>query len=314
MENKKMTIANFNIVFGESEEPLLNYFHTAIMPAFKNQFVRTRGNIEYTFLKVDVIEVGEDDYALTGIIVKKTMLEIRSKFDEAENLIETNEVYPTAPYSLFVIYLKNHRMTLVKNQKGSPDLKSFSATFKMMLNSYIREENIRRKENEEKALPIPDINIVGIPMKASIEEALKSVSKINKLTLKFYPLNGDLDFSGLFEGLTTDLRKKVGSKTGSVVLNSPTSISGVTDVIAEAQGTVEPVFKVTFENRSKGTITNGTLSESMDIVIDKDSVARELEQIANKAKKFESILTVSEGNRKIFEEKKSNIIPFVSRR
>lgn len=314
MENKKMTIANFNIVFGENEEPLLNYFDNAIMPAFKNDFTRTSGDNEYTFLNIEVIKIGEDDYALTGIMVRKTMIEIKSKFNEEEKLVDTNEVYPTAPYSLFVIYLKNHRMVLVKNQKGSPDLKSFSATFKVMLNSYIKEENIRRNDLKIEKLPKPIINIVGIPMKSSIDEALKNVSKINKLTLKFYPLNGDLDFSDLFEGMTTDLRKKVGSKTGSVVLNSPTSISGVTDILTKAQGTVEPVFKVTLLNNSKATITNGKLSESMDILIDKDTVDKELEQISNKSNELESIATVSEGNKKIFEEKKSNIIPFVRRK
>lgn len=309
-----MTIANFNIVFGENEEPLLNYFDNAIMPAFKNDYSRTSGDNEYTFLNVEVIEIGEDDYALTGIMVKKTMIEIKSKFDEENKLIDTNEAYPTAPYSLFVIYLKNHRMVLVKNQKGSPDLKNFSATFKVMLNSYIKEENLRRKDIGVEKLPKPIINIVGIPMKSSINEALKNVSKINKLTLKFYPLNGDLDFSDLFEGMTTDLRKKVGSKTGSVILNSPTSISGVTDILTKAQGTVEPIFKVTLLNNSKATITNGKLSESMDILIDKDTINRELEQISAKSNELESIVTVSEGNKKIFEEKKSNIIPFVRRK
>ena len=100
-----MTIANFNIVFGEEEEPLLKYFDTVIMPAFKEGFVRTKGSIEYKFLNVNVIESGEDDYALTGILVKKTMLEIYSKFDDEENFIETDESYHTAPYSLFVIYI-----------------------------------------------------------------------------------------------------------------------------------------------------------------------------------------------------------------
>jgi hypothetical protein len=309
-----MTIANFNIVFGENEEPLLNYFDTAIMPAFKNDFSSNRGNNEYNFLNVDVNDVGEDDYALTGIIVKKTTLEVKSKFDDKNNLIATDEVYPSAPYSLFVIYLKNHRMVLVKNQKGSPDLKSFAATFKAVLNAYIREENKRRRDLENEEIPVPVINIVGIPMKASIEESLERVSKINKLTLKFYPLNGDLDLSDIFEGMTTDLRKKVGSKTGSVVLNSPTSISGVVDVITAAQGTIEPVFNVIFPDRSKGRITNGTLSESMDILIDNDSISKELEQITKKSKELESISTVSDGNLKIFEAKKSNIIPFVKKK
>ncbi|WP_432776070.1 hypothetical protein AAFJ72_03495 [Brevibacillus gelatini] len=314
MGKKKMTVANFNIVFGNNEEPLLNYFDTIIMPALLDKTTKEKGEQGFEFLNVEVIDSGKGDFVLTGIIVKKTTLEVLSKIDEHGNLVEANESIPSAPYSIFLIFLKNHRMVLVKNQKGSPDIKSFSSTFKQVLNNYIRQENTYRRETEQDPLPYPIVNVVGIPMKESIDEALNRVLKINKLTLRFYPLNGDIDFSDLFEGMTSDLRKKVGSKTGLVVLNSPTSKSGIIDILTAAQGTIEPVFEVTYPDKSKGKIRNGTLSENLDISIEETSLEKSVLEIISISKDIESISMVSEGNRKIYEVNKSNIIPFVKRK
>ncbi len=314
MDKKKMTIANFNIVFGEKEEPLLNYFSDIVMPAFHSPFVRSKGDCDYIIMNIRVIEVEEKDYVLTGIIVKKTNLEIFSKFDNENNLIETNELYPTAPFSLFTIYLKNHRMVLVKNQKGSPDLRNFSATIRYILDRYVREENIIRKKDQQTELPYAIVNIVGIPMRESIEDALKKVSKINKLILKFYPLNGDLDFSDLFEGMTTELRKKVGSKTGALTLNTPTSVGGITEILTAAQGTVEPIFKVTYPDKKTGRIYNGALSENMEIsYVDTNNIEEAVAQIASKTKEIDSLKNVSDDNKRIYEVNETNIIPFLKK-
>lgn len=314
MSSKKMIIANFNIVFGDDEEPLLNYFDSAILPAFKSEFKKKSGDNEYSFMKVEIKEIDEDGLVLTGIIVKKTTIEIKSKFDDEGVLIDTDERYPTAPFSLFVIHLKNHRMTLVKNQKGSPDLKSFSSTFKKVLKLYIRSENEIRKENGVDLIPRPVVNIVGIPMKESIEEALGKVMKINKLTLRFYPLNGDLDFRNLFDDITSDLRKKVGSKTGSLILNSPTSINGVIEVIDAAQGTIDPLFNVTYPDKTKGTINNNTISESMEITLDDlGNIPSELDQVVERTKDIESITFISPENQEIFNKNRSKILPFIKK-
>ncbi len=309
---KKMAIANFNITFGENEEPLLNYFDTILLPALKSNLVRSIGGTDYLFFNVDVIEIEDEEYAIKGIIIKKTNLEVFSKFDDnSSTLFETNELHPTAPYSTFVIYLKNHRMVLVKNQKGSPDLRSFAATITYVLDRYIRDENIKRKEQKEPLLPYSIVNVVGIPLRENINEAIKNVSKINKLILKFYPLNGDIDFSGMFNTLTTDLRKAVGSKTGSTTLNSPKSVSGITEILEQAQGTVEPVFKVTYPDKKKGTITNGQLSENMEINLLDNNINEDTKEIIERTKGIDSIKYISQGNEEIYNKNKYKIVPFV---
>lgn len=309
MSNKKMIIANFNVVFGEDEQPLLKYFDSIVLPAFNKDYKNISGDTEFKFMNVKVIDTDKNSYALTGIIVKNTVIEIKSKFNDEGYLVETDESYPTAPYSLFFINLKNHRMTLVKNQKGSPDLKNFSSTFSKMVLKYVRSENHIRKDIDLEELPLPVVNIVGIPMRESIEDALLKVEKINKLTLRFYPLNGDLDFSGLFEDITTDLRHKVGSKSGSLILNSPTNIEGVIEVLDAAQGTIEPLFNVTYPDKTKGKISNNKISESMEIIVDNTgNINEDLQQIIEKTENIESLNYVSEENKKIYEENINKII------
>lgn len=312
MNIRKMILANFNIVFGKNEEPLLNYFDTIILPAFKSNFIHIVGDTEYKFMKVRLIDIKDVSLALTGIIIKNTTIEIRSKLDERGNLIETDETYPTAPYSTFIIYLKNHRMTLVKNQKGSPNLKTFSSTFTKMLNKYVRTENPIREVKELPPYPMPIVNIVGIPIKESIEEALRKVKKINKLTLRFYPLNGDLDYSRILNGFSTDVRKLVDSKTGSLILNSPQSIDGVIEVIHAAQGTVDPIFNVTYPDKSKGIISNDMLSENLDINIDDTGETKsETEQIVQRMQDFENLSYVSEENENIYNKNIDKITPLI---
>lgn len=204
---KRSFIANFNLVFyGKEEEPLLTHFDTILMPALTSGVKRTSGDSKYFLLDVDVRQSEDGEYVLKGLIVKQTVLEVKSDLDEDGKLVEKDEKYPTAPYSMFVIYLKNHRMLYVQNQKGSPSLDNFKATIKYLLNAYVDKEN---KELDEE-LPIPILNVVGIPMRKKLKEALEDVEKINQLCLRFYPLNGDIDYSGLFGGISKDIRRANG--------------------------------------------------------------------------------------------------------
>ena len=200
---KRTFIANFNLVFyGKDEEPLLSQFDTILMPALISGEKRTSGDSKYFLLDVGIQQDEDDEYVLKGLIVKQTVLEVKSDLDENGRLIEKDEKYPTAPFSMFAIYLKNHRMVYVQNQKGSPSLDNFKATIKYLLNLYVD----KKSKELNKELPIPILNVVGIPMRKKLKDALEEVDKINQLCLRFYPLNGDIDYSGLFGGISKDIR------------------------------------------------------------------------------------------------------------
>lgn len=311
MSMKRAQVANFNVVFLEkhNEAPLLQYFDTVVMPALQSEIKRIDGDTSYLFTDIKIIKDEENDFVLAGNIVKKTMIEIKSDLDLEGNLIDKDDKYSAAPYSTFAIYLKNHRMVYVKNQKGSPTIKTFSSVVKFVLSQYIKKYNAEQ-ENEAERLPFPCINIVGIPMRRNIEEALKEVSKITRLTLKFYPLNGDQEFGEMFGTLISDMRKTAGSKNSEMVIRSPQNINGVINIIEKLNGTVKPIIEVTYPNKTTGKITEDTISERIEMDFAGENI-QEVDEVVLKGKNIENINFVSDGNRKIYEEHKAKIIKFL---
>lgn len=313
--SKKVSVLNFNLVYynKEREEPLLKYFDSIFMPALTSGIVKGSGDTKYFLMDVEVKQDKAGEYVLTGLLIKKTILEVKSDIDEKGNLIEKDDKYPTAPFSMFVIYLNNHRMLFVENQKGSPDIRNFKATLKFIINTYVNRKNIELEKNGEEELPIPILNVTGIPMRRKIDEALKDVVKIRELKLRFYPLNGDIDYSGLLGGIATDLRRKVGCKKGEIVLRSPKNIQGVIDVVSQSEGTVDSIFSVTYSDDRKGKIKNSEISEDIDMNITGEDLDEELEDAIEKGKEIESINYISDENSNIYERNKAQIIPFVKR-
>ena len=107
-------------------------------------------------------------------------------------------------------------MVLVRNETNSPDIRSFQKTVREILSKYIRE--INRNRPREDRLPAAIVHIVDIPLKDSIDQALKDVNKVNWLKLRFFPLNNDLDPIPLAQMMKKDMQK-VGSKTGNLRCN-----------------------------------------------------------------------------------------------
>ncbi|MCI9535527.1 MAG: hypothetical protein HFG53_12125 [Lachnospiraceae bacterium] len=313
---KKVSVANFNVVFmTENEErPLLDFFDIILMPALKSGITRHQGNNTYLLMDIEVKTDEYDDYVLTGLIVKSTILEVKSMFDEYGNLVERDDVYPTAPFSTFVIYLKNHRMILVENQKGSPSLDNFRSTVKYMLDTYIARENHRRVECNEEQLPIPLVSIVGIPPKGGMIAALKKVEKISTLTLRFYPLNGDgdLELSGIMSGVTKELRRKIGSDRGSLTYRSPKNINGVIEIVEAAEGTLEPIVVAKYPGRKgDSTIKYSEVSDRRKMYIPEGERNNELANMIKQGKEIDSINYTSEENDKIYLRNQKKIIPFI---
>ena len=286
METKQMYIANVNVVFGKDCEPLIKRIEDIVIPALTSGICReSTQKTKFIFKNVKLCEIEEDEYVIQGLIIKDTVLDIMSEFTPSGDLEKTNKHIPSAPYSAFLIYLRNHRMVLVKNQKGSPDMRSFTSTFKEVIKSYISNNNAEYKDNPEALLPFPSINIAGIKTNKSIKETLKDVSKINELTLKLYPLNAEWDFDPIFGGLSNEVRKMIGSKKGKVVYTSPESKNGVADLIEATSGYVQAEMKVTYNSdlsysgsKKTGKIKDNEISEVMnvDLVNELDSAYDEI--------------------------------------
>jgi hypothetical protein len=310
MIDNNVIIANFNVTYGKEEAPLLEYFEDIVLPAFQSGIKRERKDDtdKYYFLNVRVI-ASEEDYVLTGQFVKETELEVKSLVVNNQ-LVRADNTYPTAPYSVFYIFLRNHRMVLIKNQKGSPNIKSFGLTASRILNQFVRNLNRDAAGTNKPPLPIPVVNVVGIPMREDLDELFKNVVKINRLVLRFYPLNGDLNLTPVTEAITKDIRVPAGANTGNITLNSCTNKEGVVDIIDGLQGVMEPSLNVDLEHAKGINIRNNELSEKTTWNLDEDDINNP-EVVLPKAKEIKSLVVVSEDNLNIFLKFKDIIKKYI---
>lgn len=312
IEKKQAQVANFNIVIGEDEKPMLDFFDTYIYPALTSGITRKEEGAEYLLKGIELMVDKREEYVIAGKLVKRTELEIKSDIDNKGQLIEKDEKHSSAPYSTFVVYLKNHRVVIVPNQKGSPTLASFRATIYYILYEFRRKYNENVEEN--KKLPVPDVKIVGIPSVKSIDEVLSDVKKVNELTLCFYPLNGDIDFSSMFETMTTDLRRTVGANRGRTILKSPQNKQGIAKVLKDANGTIDPVLKVTTKENSKITLRDYELMEKYNIdVVTSGDFKDENISIIKETENLSVIEYTNNQHDEIYERNKSKIIRFIPR-
>ena len=89
MSKKKMSVANFNVVFFEKgeEKPMLDYFDTIMMPALLSGRKRVTNGSTYTLKDVSIVMDETGEYILRGIFIKKTVLEVKSDLDSDGNLV-----------------------------------------------------------------------------------------------------------------------------------------------------------------------------------------------------------------------------------
>ncbi|WP_433618757.1 hypothetical protein [Paenibacillus cellulositrophicus] len=269
IEKKNLYIANFNCTFSKNKknEPLLSYFETIVLPAFKQGIIykNTRAGNEFLFEDVE-LSIKNGVFVLVGLIVKRTHLEIKSRYNDKGELMATNDKVPSDPFSYFIINLQNHRMALVKNQKGSPTVSDFDKSASHVLSRYVSEYNNSISNNENK-LPKPILNVVTVPNTGKIEEELEKIEKIESAVLRFYPLNGDISTNELFNELR-EMLDEVDSKTGSTQFNNPQNHRKITEILKDTKGTVRPTLKVIYGNGSKRTLRENDFSESTKIDLD----------------------------------------------
>lgn len=310
LEEKNIQFANFNITFGENEEAMLMHFEDIVFPAFTGGYIRGKENElpRYSFGDV-AIKMIDNEHVLVGNYIKDTEYRVVTTVQEG-NLVPSPAEVPTAPYSRFIIFLKNHRMVLVKNESGSPDIRSFQKTVRDILNKYTRAQN-RGKAKEEK-LPVAIVNIVDIPLKDSIDEVLRNINKINWLKLRFFPLNNDLDPRPIAQAMKDEMAK-VGSRTGNLVFNSPDSKAGVKNVLESTAGLAITTMKVTDSDGETRRIKEDAFSSSKTIPY-RDNIEENGDTyIVMQAKKDGIISTVSPENATLYERSKAVLTRLMSR-
>lgn len=311
MNVKQMMIADLNVVFGKKEEPFLARMDDIILPALQSRIIRkVNEDTRYLFDECEIYEY-DDDLVLKGILIKDTVLDVKSEYTN-EGLKKADKRFPYSPYSIFMIFLKNHRMILVKNQSESPDIRSFKASLCHLLRVYIKKENDQRKMEGGILLPHVMLSVSGIKTSQSVKKALEDVEKITELTFKFYPLNAEWDYDPIFGGIDSAIRKVINAKGGKMTFPSPASKQGVADVIEQTEGLVKTTMKVQYKSDSekgkykkKGTIKDNEISDvsSIEISTELDDAFDEVYGYKNT---FKSLNVESKNNVILYEEYMKN--------
>lgn len=300
-----MHFANFNITYGPNEEPMLSHFEDIIYPAFLSDYKRGKTDERPLFYMSDVkIKVIEDDYVLVGNYIKDTQYDVHTTIQDGE-LVSTPSSVPTAPYSRFIIFLKNHRMILVRNESQSPDIRSFQATVRVIVNKYVSNANRKIKEKKDK-LPNALINIVDIPLPNDIEAVLKDVKKINWLKMRFFPLNNDIDPIPVAQNIDMEM-KKIGSKRAHIQFSSPESKEEVKGLIDRSAGLAVSTLEVMDENGNKTKIKEEQFTSSSKISFGRDIKPEDDPYIVAQAKRDGVVSVVSEDNHKLYNRFKDII-------
>lgn len=243
---------------------MLTHFQDILYPAFCNeQKVRTSKNVSY-FSDVE-LKLINSEYVLTGYLIRETHYRVRTIVVDNELVSSPNSV-PTAPYSRFLIYLKSHRMILVKNEGQSPNLKSFQAVLRKVVERYIREVNRERDKADLPLFPNALINIVNMPLPDSIDETIKEFAKINSINLRFFPLNNDIDPAPMLDYVRAAMNS-VDSKTGNLTFNSPKSANGISGLFQDsiASGIASATVTGEKEDGTKVKITDNQLGSELQI-------------------------------------------------
>jgi hypothetical protein len=297
MNNEKtMSFANFNITFGQDEEPMLSHFEDVIFPAFCGNYKHGKQD-EFPQFSCESIEIKEIDneFVLVGNYIKDTQYSVRTTIQDGKLTSSPSDV-PTAPYSRFIIFLKNHRMVLVKNESLSPDIRSFQKTMRKILSQYIHAENRKR----DIKLPEPMVNIVDMPLRENIEQVLKNVDKIIWIRFRFFPLNNDLNPLS-FANAIDDEMKKVGSKTANATFNSPKSKPEIKSMMEKSSGLAVATLNVIDEAGNTTKIKEDAFTSNKKIQFGRDVSASDDEYLINQAKKDSVITITSEENAALYE-------------
>lgn len=206
---QRVEFGNYTLKFGD-EKVLLDLFGEIVSPSFKErQYVRKIKNRgEYFFLDTEIIRLpldnGTETAAIAGRIVKNTKLK-RDQIYTNDGIIADPKELETAPTSVFVLLLDNHRLIFCREVSGAPTIQNFESTSSAFLLrrhlEYI-DELMALKEHELgtppprgtkaklfRETPRPELRVTPLTDPQSIEAFVQRFKKVEELVIKLLPTN-----------------------------------------------------------------------------------------------------------------------------
>ncbi|WP_155401904.1 hypothetical protein [Chromobacterium violaceum] len=215
---------------------MLDLFDDFIAPAFfGDALIRKYGGVSYIFHNVRVINAslgeGRIDAAIVGRLVKDEDIKIEQKLIDG-SLLEADEVYQRSPSSVFVFFLKDHRLAFVREHAGSPGLQAFKSTIQFfikkihgvflkdkideLLKDVARSERVARRAEIKSLIPLPSVNLVPLEDARGIERAISAMDSIRDLIFDVIRTNDEFNPGEFFDDVR-DVKVGLGNPEKAVV-------------------------------------------------------------------------------------------------
>lgn len=177
---------------------------------------------------------GQKDYTISGRFVVDKHL-TRQQIYENGDLIENIAALKTAPTSLFVLNLRNHKLMFAKEFSGAPGISAFRTTVQRLFNdrrnTYIREvyENLKEQydlgilnslttlKSLQESISGAHIEIISLSGQRNLQGFLRKFDTLKEIRVDVIKTNAELDNSELFEDFRT-LKSEVGAQRATMVL------------------------------------------------------------------------------------------------
>ncbi|MBT2119833.1 hypothetical protein KK141_22545 [Dyella sp. LX-66] len=213
-----------NLVCRFGDQVLLDFLDEVVIPAFKDSGLsRKRGNTEYFLLGVQIANLGvhggETYKGIAGRIVKNTRLIREQVYDKAAGLTRSRKTLRTAPSSIFVLILNQHRLLYMKEMVDSPSMSEFRSTmlsfFKYKHGELTDREYEALKEDERgmpwgektsrieflRKYPRPTLEIIPLSSGEDIDVFIDRYATIKYVEFLFKDRNDEVDDASFYEAL-----------------------------------------------------------------------------------------------------------------
>lgn len=222
--------ANLSIRFGDKE--LLDYKELVVGAFLKDTYIRRYGRSSYHFFETGIGLIDENDplsLAIWGRLVKETTLEREQYFSDG-SLVQDKQSLESAPTSFFVFFVADHRVAFIPETKFAPTLGNLESTVRKFVqnefNAWAKDvyKEVKAKDPayrwqdfyEQHASP--NVALVPLTARESIEAFVERFSKIDSLTVYVVKRNQDFDGGALFEALLNK-SEEIGASSARFVVN-----------------------------------------------------------------------------------------------
>ena len=191
----------------------------------------------------------------------------------------------SAPYSTFVLLLRNHRLIYIHDQSGvisSPGVESFAKTVYDYYMNFRRNKMtqfMNEKENKSRLtkrnkrydelnkefsadFPPVEVNISGITTAEGLSAILRKLEKIQSVRFRVFPLNAELDEEPVFAALrATKANNKIENAEINLSGFGARAVENVTHLIHASNGQANYLIKGRERDETTGVLRERQITD-----------------------------------------------------